>query len=335
MESMWKRLLTVLALSLLLPQLMVHFGSKYYAAPEPNSTTGQTAPTLGTTVPFTTAPREEPVSCVIPVLVSENRVVQMELETYVRGVVLAEMPASFGEEALKAQAIAARTYALRRVTLGDRHPEGAVCAQSTCCQAWLSDEDYLDKLGTPADVEKITAAVADTAGLVVTYNEKLAETTYFSCSGGRTESALAVWNSEIPYLVAVDSPGEEWAAAFSHQLDFTLEEFAACLGRSLTGSPEEWIGKQTRTDGGGVATLVIGGISYSGVELRRLLGLPSTAFTVMATGEGITVTALGHGHRVGLSQYGAGAMADLGSDYKQILQHYYPGTEIDKIGQIG
>ncbi len=328
MDDMWKRLLTVLCLSLLLPQLVLLFGSKYYAmVPDPEPTVSP-QPTA-----VQTLPQQERI--LIPVLMSENLVMQMELEDYVRGVVLAEMPTSFDSEALKAQAVAARTYALRRVTLGDRHPLGAVCIDPSCCQAWLSDEDYLDGLGYAEDVRKAKASAEATAGVVVTYEGELAETTYFSCSGGRTESAEAVWNAEIPYLQAVDSPEEDWAAAFSSQWSFTAAEFSACLERNLTGSPTHWFGKETRTEGGGVATLVIGGISYSGVELRSLLGLPSTVFSVDVMGEQIVISARGHGHRVGLSQYGAGTMAQQGRTYAEILTHYYPGTDIDKWERIG
>ncbi len=324
MDEMWKRLLTVLALGLVLPQLMIYAGSKYYAMqPEP------------TEPPQTTQPPREERDVVIHVLMSENLVLQMDLEDYVRGVVLAEMPTSFGEEALKAQAVAARTYALRRMTLEDRHPLGAVCTDSTCCQAWISDAEYVKSRGTAADVEKTGAAVENTAGLVVTYRGNLAETTYFSCSGGRTESAKAVWKEDIPYLRAVDSPGEEWAEVFASTVFLTPEELSACLGRTLTGSPKTWLGKEKRTEGGGVDTLVIGGITYSGVELRKLLGLASTSFTATATEEGITFTVRGRGHRVGLSQYGAGSMARNGRDFTEILTHYYPGTKIDKWERIG
>ncbi len=330
MDDMWKRLLTVLALSMVLPWLMLFFGSKNSGTVRNPDPTASSRP-----VPDTTATWAKPAGAVtVPVLQSEQLLVQMDLEEYVRGVVLAEMPASFDPEALKAQAVVARTYALRRVTLGDKHPQGAVCTDPGCCQAWISDEAYLESMGNGADVAKTAAAVEMTAGLVVTWQGALAETTYFSCSGGRTESALAVWNSEIPYLQSVESPGEQWAPVFSSELIFSAEEFAACLGRTLSGSPADWFGAEERTAGGGVATLVIGGITYSGVELRSLLGLPSTAFSMAAAGESVTVTAAGHGHRVGLSQYGAGAMADDGNDFAAILAHYYPGTEIDKITDI-
>lgn len=327
MEENWKRIMAVVALSVLLPQLILHIGSKMYtgqALPEETLSTEETA----------TQSQNTPVRITIPVLTDENVVVQMELEEYIRGVVLAEMPASFGVEALKAQAVAARTYAIRRVWLKDRHEEGAVCTDPGCCQAWLSDEYYLEERGTRLEWKRIRRAVAETAGQVVTYENTLAETTYFSCSGGRTESALDVWDADIPYLQAVDSPGEEWAAVFFQELFFSKEEFQACLGRDLTGDPEQWLGQVYQTDGGGVDVMVIGGISYSGVELRRMLGLPSTAFSMTAGKDGITISARGHGHRVGLSQYGAGAMAAEGFGYTQILQHYYPGTRIDKIEEI-
>ncbi len=329
MDEMWKRLLAVLGLSLL-PQLVLLLGSKYFALGKQPEPTDQTQSTVGPSLP----PREEdPV--LIPVLMSENMLMQMQLEEYVRGVILAEMPTSFEMDALKAQAVAARTYALRRVTLGDRHPMGAVCTDSGCCQAWIADEEYLESRGYEADVKKARKAADSTAGLVVTYQSGLAETTYFSCSGGRTESAQAVWGVELPYLQAVNSPGEEAAAVFSSRLKFSAAEFSACLGRKLTGDPKQWLGREVRTDGGGVATLVIGGITYSGVELRMLLGLPSTAFAVTAEEDGVVITARGHGHRVGMSQYGAGAMAGQGSSFEEILAHYYPGTVIDKWENIG
>lgn len=335
MEQMWKRLMAVLGLSILLPHSVIWFGSKYFAGKPQPLPTQPPQTVLPTTQQTDETKTGSEYVIMIPVLVSENLVVRMELEAYVRGVVLAEMPASFDSEALKAQAVAARTYAMRRVTLGDRHSEGAVCTDSTCCQAWISEEGYLDSLGVQQDLQRVDAAVTETAGLVVTYAGALAETTYFSCSGGRTESALSVWDAAIPYLQAVDSPGEEWASAFSREQYFTAEEFSACLGRKLAGTPESWLGSLSRTDGGGVATLVIGGISYPGRELRSLLGLPSTCFVMTADGDGILVTSWGHGHRVGMSQYGADAMADEGCDFRQILGHYYPGTEIDKIGELG
>lgn len=331
MDESWKRWMAAMLLSLVLPRLMVTYGSRLqYSQPVQAETAGTTV----ATEEFVTVPPQTG-AIHIPVLMPEGDVEQMTLEDYIRGVVLAEMPASFEDEALKAQAVAARTYALRRLTLGDRHTSGAICTESTCCQAWMSDTDYLTHRGTRKEWTKIYHAVAETAGQVLTYNGKLAETTYFSCSGGRTEDALAVWGEEIPYLQSVASPGEEQASVYRQQLFFAGAEFAAALGRSLSGSPTDWLGKVTQTPGGGVATMVIGGITYSGVELRKLLSLNSTSFTMTAEENGITVTVLGNGHRVGLSQYGADAMAATGCSFTDILAHYYQGTKIDKYSDLG
>jgi stage II sporulation protein D len=193
----------------------------------------------------------------------------------------------------------------------------------------------LESRGDPFDVEKITQAVLGTSGEVLTYAGVLADATYFSCSGGRTEDAAAVWGSDIPYLQAVDSPGEEGASVYTDTMYFTADEFQSALGQTLSGSPKSWLGAMTRSDGGGVATMMIGGKSYTGVQLRSLLGLNSTAFTMEVKDGNIVVTTKGKGHRVGMSQYGADAMAVTGSTYEQILQHYYQGTVIDKMDRLG
>lgn len=327
MDKAWKQLLAVLVLGFVMPLVVLEIGITGNSAP-------QDLPEQ--TVPPTQAPTEPTAQeLFIPVLTREGTVQLMALEEYILGVVLAEMPASFEAEALRAQAVVARTYTLRRHTLADRHTGAAICTDSGCCQAYMTEEEYLTRLGTRKDVEKIRQAVADTEGLVLTYEDQLAETTYFSCSGGMTEDAQAVWGEWIPYLQAVQSPGEEAAGNYTGSVYFTAEEFCAALGRQLEGSPESWLGKVTRTQGDGVAYMFIGGISYSGTSLRQLLGLNSTAFTMTADPLGIAVTTRGKGHRVGMSQYGADAMALGGSDYARILAHYYPGTRIDKIDALG
>ena len=137
-----------------------------------------------------------------------------------------------------------------------------------------------------------------------------------------------MWGADFPYLRAVDSPGEEAAPHDTDTVTFTPQAFQNALGRSLSGSPGTWFGPVTYTDGGGVDTMVIAGEVYGGTQLRSLLSLRSTAFTVAATDTQITVTTKGYGHRVGMSQYGADAMAATGSSYAEILAHYYPGTEL-------
>ena len=203
---------------------------------------------------------------------------------------------------------------------------------SACCQAYLDPGAYHGSEGDAAESARM--AVSETAGLVLTYQGGLIEATYFSCSGGSTEDAVAVWGTDYPYLRATDSPGEEGAAHYTDTVTFTKGELEAALGVSLGEDPGGWFGFTTYTAGGGVNTMRIGGKDFAGTELRRLLGLRSTAFTVDAQEGGVTITTRGYGHRVGMSQYGADAMAAGGSGYGEILDHYYPGTELKRLWDL-
>ena len=249
-------------------------------------------------------------------------------EEYLVGVVLAEMPASFETEALKAQAVVARTYAAKAKQTGGKHGDGSVCTDPSCCQGYVSQEAYLEKGGRPEDLKKVRDAVYATAGQVLTYEGSLIEATYFSCSGGTTEDAAAVWGTDFPYLRSVDSPGEEQGAHYRDSVTFTPAEVADRLGVTLSGRPEDWITAVTRTAGGGVDSMAIGGRYFTGTEIRQKLGLRSTAFTVTASESAVTIETRGYGHRVGMSQYGADAMAVEGYGYEEILTHYYQGTEL-------
>lgn len=328
MERNWKQILGAYILGVLMPVFMLRLaGWTSPARGEPQGTTVPAVQTQPTT-------QHVPTVRYLPVLTGDT-VLTMELDTYLVGVVLGEMPAYFEEEALKAQAVVARTYALRHHENRMKHPGGAVCTDPGCCQAYVSETVYVERGGAASDVEKIRSAVHATSGWVLTYEGKLIDATYFSCSGGRTEDALAVWGEEIPYLQSVESPGEEEAENYSKTVVFGRDEFQALLGRDLTGMPESWLGVTTYTKGGGVATMVIGGMSYTGTQLRSLLGLNSTAFAMKAEEDGIAVTTSGKGHRVGMSQHGADAMAVTGSTWQEILAHYYQGTRIDKIDSLG
>lgn len=258
----------------------------------------------------------------------ESLVTETDMDGYLVGVVLKEMPASFEEEALKAQSVVARTYARKAYSTGGKHGDGSVCTEPSCCQAWISEADYLGQGGSPENVEKVRSAVRSTSGLVLTYRGELIEATYFSCSGGRTEDAVAVWGTEFPYLQAVDSPGEEEAAHYEDAMVFTREELEEKLGVMLGTIIVEAV---TYTNGGGVDTISFGGKYFTGTEIRSLLGLRSTAFDLSTAGDTIIITTKGYGHRVGMSQYGADAMALEGSTYEQILSHYYQGTELTQL----
>ena len=277
----------------------------------------------------TTAPTQAPEREIFLRLDGEK----IELEDYLIGVVLGEMPADFELDALKAQAVAARTYTAKAMISG-KHGDGSLCGNSNCCQAYIAPEEYLNAGGTEENLEKVRSAILDTAGLVLTYDGGLIEATYFSCSGGSTEDAVAVWGTDYPYLRAVPSPGEEGAAHYQDSITFDAETFQEKLGAELNGDPGSWFGEETFTDGGGVATLSIGGETYTGTVLRKLLNLPSTAFAITTLGNTIIVRTRGYGHRVGMSQYGADAMAVGGNTFEEILQHYYPGTCLERLSDM-
>ena len=266
----------------------------------------------------------------LPVL-RDGEVVSMTLHDYLVGVVLAEMPLSFPEEALKAQVTASRTYALRRYE-HRRHEAAAVCTEAGCCQGWRDPET-----ADPADRARAEAAVDATDGLAICYEGKLIEATFFACSGGRTEDAAAVWGGELPYLRAVDSPGEEEAAHFTDETRVPLEEFRAALAEldEAVDFPEAlggWVGDVRYTPGGGVDEIVLGGRPFTGKQLRKTFGLRSTAFTLELTAEEAVFVTKGFGHRVGMSQYGAAAMAREGAGFVEILEWYYQGVSVAPAG---
>lgn len=270
----------------------------------------------------TTAPPE--VERTIRVLKSDNTVEQMEIEDYVTCVVLREMPPEFEPEALKAQAVVARTYTLRRcLNSNNKHQNADVCVSPACCQGFYDKEEYLKDGGTEQLISKVEEAVLSTRSQVLLYNGELIDATYFSCSGGRTEDAVAVWGTDIPYLQSTDSPGEENAARFTDSAEFTLSEFAKLLQLDQENVSGKLIDSITYTRGGGVDEITISGKTFKGTDIRKLLGIRSTAFTIQKDGNSIVVTTKGFGHRVGMSQYGADAMAVKGSDYTEILNHYY------------
>lgn len=247
---------------------------------------------------------------------------ELPLERYVVGVVLGEMPADFHQEALKAQAVAARTYTCKILKTGGKHGDGRLCTDPVCCQA------YLDPLAYPETAEAVEQAVEDTQGLVLCYDGELIEAVYFSCSGGKTEDALAVWGTEYPYLRATDSPGEEASGYYRSSKWLSREELELRLGFLLPEDSAAWLGELTRTEGGGVEYWELAGHMLTGVETRKALELRSTAFSVSVQEQGLLFVTQGYGHRVGLSQYGANAMAQQGKTFRQILSHYYLGTDL-------
>lgn len=320
MKAIWKDVCLAGIMGLIVPGIVLGAAVSVWDRP---------GVTEATEVPNSvTEPAAASDRLVVPVLGEDGMVTDMKLEDYLTGVILAEIPVSFEEEARKAQAVVARTYTIRACEGNSKHDNAAVCTDSACCQGFLTEAEYLEMGGNQLAIETMRRAVQDTAGLVLTYQGDLIEATYFSCSGGVTEDAVAVWGTEVPYLQSVSSPGEENATYYTDTVTFSAEEFASALALNLEGNPETWLGSVSYTDGGGVDAMVIGGISFKGTNLRSILGLRSTAFTMTAGEDTITVTTRGYGHRVGMSQYGADAMAVSGSTCAEILAHYYKGTEL-------
>jgi len=290
-----------------------------------------------------------------------GEVISMDLEKYLVGVVFSEMPASFEPEALKAQAVAARSYTIyKMVNLREeeraRHSGAIVCTDFTHCQAYLTfDEAAARYIGDDVNMNiseserearmesfkyfwhRVEEAVLATAGEIITYNDAPAIAVFHAMSGSMTESADHVWNHAVPYLIAVPTPeadNQDRLRNFQTEARFSFEEFRAVLndagiGMDLPRNPRHWIERVSRNPAGRVGYIAIYGEVISGVRLRELFALRSTDFTLELTEDGNFVfTVRGHGHGVGMSQYGANLMAVAGKSYAEILKWYYSGIEI-------
>ena len=260
---------------------------------------------------------------------------QIALEDFLIGVVAAEMPASFPLEALKAQAIAARTYIYLHSPLSGRkdefrHPDAAVCCDPAHCQAWQSPAQRQAKWGANSVLyeKKIKQAINETTGMLITYNGKPAEAPYSACCGGKTEAAGDLWGSDIPWLQSVPCLWDEATAVYATQEVFSLKQAADLLGIKQ-GDLKKMAVLQT-TAGGRVFTLKAGATTLKGSRVRSLLRLRSAAFSWQIAEEKIVFYVQGYGHGVGLCQYGAGGMAKAGYLAEEILAHYFSGTALLK-----
>ena len=272
----------------------------------------------------------------VPVLrlLRNGQVLELDREEYLVGAVAAEMPASFPDDALMAQAVAARSYALYCSRTG-KHPEADLCADPGCCQAWRSEEELRERWGEDYEqnLSRVQAAVEGTADLVLRYEGEPILAAFHSSSAGATEDCGAIWNPR-PYLISVSSP--ETASDVPGYcsvlrcgvLDFRDTVLSAAPEADFSGPPEEWIGQTGRDESGRVSHMVIGGVPLSGARLRQLFSLRSTAFTLEYSDGVFLFTVTGFGHGVGMSQYGAMVLAREGSSWQEILAHYYPGTSL-------
>ena len=247
----------------------------------------------------------------------------IELEEYVIGVVGAEMPASFQIEAIKSQAIIARTYALKAIE------RGQVLTDTESTQSYKDNNALRNLWGSSFDIyyNKIKDAVISTSGMVLTYNGQYIEAVYHSTSNGVTEAAVNVWGNSFPYLISVDSIYDNTNPSFIKDKFFSYNELSRILNMDINKDTNFNI--TGFTSGNRIENIEVNGINYKGTTFRQLLGLRSADFSLSFNEDGITFTTKGYGHGVGLSQYGANGMAKNGYSYIEILKHYYPGVIIE------
>lgn len=265
----------------------------------------------------------------------------MKLEDYVTSVVAGEISPDFPTEAIRAQAVAARTYALYKQKTGRpaQHEEADVCDDPAHCAAFVDlKTEAAARWGEQADTAQdiIRQAVEDTAGQVLTYEGEPIVAVFSSAAGEKTERAVDVWGSDIPYLQSVDSPGGEACPKYYDAVVLTADEIRERAAKTLpsadlSGDPSGWFKASERSEAGGIVRMKFGGVEVKGTVMRTLLGLNSTNFTVKIDGNTLTFTTTGYGHGVGLSQWGAKYSAEQGQTYDEILAHYYPGTTLTTI----
>jgi stage II sporulation protein D len=290
-----------------------------------------------TAAPLPTAAEALPVPRTVRVL-HDGEVTEMALQEYLVGVVAGEMPASFPLEALKAQAVAARSYTLY-CAASHKHPEADVCTDPGCCQAWQGEERLRESWGGDYEenLTRIRGAVEATEGEALSYQGEPVFAAFHSSSAGATEDCGAVW-SPRPYLISVESPETAGdvpgyvSTLRCAPLDFRDVLLSAYPEADFSGGAENWLGELRRDASGRVESVVLGGVEIPGTALRGLFSLRSTAFTLAYTEDGFLFTVTGYGHWVGMSQYGAMVLARDGADYAEILGHYYPGTVLTKDG---
>lgn len=282
--------------------------------------------------------KEEQPQKIIKVLDNKSgNVTEMTAEEFVTGAVSGEMPSDFEAEALKAQAVAARTYLYYKISQGSNHKNADICNNPSCCCAFYTEDELKDLKGEEwikTGYKKIKECVSSTAGEIITYEGKPILAVFHSAAGGgRTENSGDVWQTSLPYLKSVETAGEEKKTNYQTTVSFTKEEFIKRMKENYPDCNEkdELTGKSTKTQGGAVDVVALCGKNIRGVDARKIFGLKSACFEVTEDGENIVFTCAGSGHGVGMSQYGARYMAQNNSTYKDIISKYYTGTEIEKI----
>lgn len=268
----------------------------------------------------------------------KGNIEELNLDSYLYGVVASEMPASFEIEALKAQAVVARTYTIYQIKNGPKHENADICDSSICCQAWISKENRLSRWDEEYREEywsKIVQAVNETKGRFVLYNNELINALFHSNSGGKTELSINVWGGSFPYFQSVETAGEEAYTSYNSEVNISKDELIKIMIEKYSDfqidfENEECIKIMEYTDGNRVKKIIIGNKEISGIEARSLFGLKSAKFNFVIEGNNIKFFVIGYGHGVGLSQCGSDILAKNGKKYEEIIKYYYKDVEISE-----
>lgn len=321
---------TILAIVILIiPTMLVLAFQGNETEPIVNSTSVTTATTIKEEV------AQRPENATVAVFRTQARVIeQPDFEDYIIGVIASEMPADFSLEALKAQALTARTYILKlMLNPTDMNlPDGAIVSDTVTHQVYHNNSELQKIWGNDYDwkIAKITDAVQATRNQIITYNGAPITATFFSTSNGFTENSEDYWQNEIPYLRSVESPWDKNSPRYTTEKTVSAQQFYNSLGVKLPG--DGTVGQiSARTESGRVATVLINGKTFTGREIREKLDLDSSDFQWKRSGDSVVIQTKGWGHGVGMSQYGADGMAKDGKNYQEIIMHYYNGVEISSI----
>ena len=281
----------------------------------------------------------------IKLLHSETmQIEELNIDEYLYGVVSSEMPANFELEALKAQAVVARTYTIYQIIHNSsKHENADICDNYSCCQAWISKEERFSKWNSEeaeSNWNKIVQAVNETKGKIVTYNKRPINAFFHANSGGVTESSLNIWSGiDYPYLKSVETSGEEGYTQYASEVILNKQEllekiqtkYEDCI---IDFEQQDSIKILENTSSGRVKTIKFGNKEIAGTEARTLLGLKSTNFEVARDGENIIFSVTGYGHGVGMSQTGADSLAKQGLKYEEIIKHFYTNVEIIDVNSL-
>lgn len=268
----------------------------------------------------------------------------LPIDEYLYGVVSAEMPANYEEEALKAQAVVARTYTLYQIQNSNgKHENGDICDDYKCCQAWISKNERFEKWDeneAESNWNKIVKAVDTTQGQIITYKGNPIDAFFHSNSGGTTETASNVWGgNDFPYLQSIETAGEEGYSQYNSEVILTKEEAFNKIKEKyqdfqINFEEQDSIKILEYTQSGRVKTIKFGNIELAGTEARTLFGLKSTNFTIRIDNNNVIFEVKGYGHGVGMSQTGADNMAKQGATYEEIIKHFYTGVELKYINEV-